>query len=209
VIDPHPLLAVWRDAAEGRFPPVDGGVTFVPPFAEGLEAVLSFTGHAFLATALSPAAFAGRPLDGIGAALDPSVLLTLAGSGGEVGVIDATLVARGRGGGDLPPRPELAGHPRVEHARAIRADVRVFGDDRGLVTLGRGHAGRTEMSVETFDGERNGNGRKLIVEALRLVPEGEFAFAAVSPGHARSLRAFLSVGFVPLGSEVWIRPGRR
>ncbi len=209
VIDQHPLLAVWLDAAEGRFPPVDGGVTFVPPFAGGLEAVLSFTGHAYLATALPPSAFDGCPLDGFGAALEPSVLLRLAGRAGEVGVIDATLVARGVGGGSLPPRPDLGGHPRVQHARMLRGDVRVFGDDRGLVTLGRGHAGRTEMSVETFDGGDRGHGRDLIVAALGQVPAGEPVFAAVSPGNARSVRAFLAVGFVPLGSEVWIRPAAR
>ena len=32
---PHPLLALLTDAANGRFPPVDGGVTVVPPLAGG------------------------------------------------------------------------------------------------------------------------------------------------------------------------------
>jgi hypothetical protein len=36
----------------------------------------------------------------------------------------------------------------------------------------------------------------------------EPVFAAVSPGNARSLRAFLAAGFVPLGSEALIEPGR-
>jgi hypothetical protein len=31
-------------------------------------------------------------------------------------------------------------------------------------------------------------------------------FAAVAPGNARSLRAFLSEGFVPVGSEVIVQP---
>jgi hypothetical protein len=97
----------------------------------------------------------------------------------------------------------------VLHARELRAQVRVFGDDRGFVTLGVGHAGRTEMSVEVAADAAPGTGRSLIAEALRLAPAGEPVFAAVSPGNARSLRAFLSVGFRVLGSEVWIRPGRR
>jgi len=61
------------------------------------------------------------------------------------------------------------------------------------------------MSVEANDHDR-GLGTALIAEAIRLVPEGELLFAAVSPGNARSLRAFLALGFKPIGSEVLIRP---
>lgn len=204
----HPLLSVWLSAASGRFPPVDGGVTTVAPFGNGLEAVVSFTGHAYLVTALTHDAFDGDRLDGFGAALQPSVLQRLAGPHGVVGVLDATLVARGLGDGRLPQRPDLDDHPRSQHARQLRSDVRVHGDERGLVTIGVGHAGRTEMSVEVFDDGAQGTGRALIIEALRLVPVGEPVFATVAPGNARSLRAFLAVGFSVLGSEVWIRPGR-
>jgi hypothetical protein len=73
-----------------------------------------------------------------------------------------------------------------------------------LVTIGLGLAGRSEMSIETSgDGA---TGRALIHEALKLSPPGEPLFAAVSPGNARSLRAFLACGFTPIGSEVIIRP---
>jgi hypothetical protein len=41
---------------------------------------------------------------------------------------------------------------------------------------------------------------------LRLVPAGEPVFAAVAPGNACSLRAFLAAGFTPVGSEVIIQP---
>lgn len=41
-----------------------------------------------------------------------------------------------------------------------------------------------------------------------LVPAGEPVFAAVAPGNARSLRTFLATGFVPIGSEVILRPAR-
>jgi hypothetical protein len=47
-----------------------------------------------------------------------------------------------------------------------------------------------------------------MTDALGLIPPEEHVFAAVSPGNARSLRALLSVGFVPIGSEVILRPGR-
>lgn len=204
----HPLLSVLTDAAADRFPPVDGRVVFMPPPRPGLEAVVSLTGRVYLLTSLTAPDFAGLPLDGFGAALAPEVLLRLAGRGGTVGVIDTTLVARGTGRGGPPPRTDLDAHPRVRHARALREDVRVHGDGRGLVTVARGLAGRTDMSVEAAPAHARGAGRSLVTDALGLVPEGEPVFAAVSPGHARSLRAFLAVGFRPLGSEVLVRVQR-
>lgn len=204
----HPLLSVLGAAASGRFPPADGAVVFVPPLRPGLEAVVSLTGQVYLATALAEHDFRDFALDGFGAALDPAVLLRLAGPGGTVGVVDATLVARGTGRSGPPPREDLDDHPRVAHARALREDVHVYGDGRGLVTLARGLAGRTEMSVEAEPGQGPGVGRSLIRDALGVAAEGESVFAAVSPGNARSLRAFLSAGFQPLGSEVVVRVRR-
>jgi hypothetical protein len=66
------------------------------------------------------------------------------------------------------------------------------------------------MSIELHDPEHSHRrlGRSLLEDALALVPHGEPVFAAVSPGNARSLRAFLAAGFVPLGSETIIRPQR-
>jgi L-amino acid N-acyltransferase YncA len=83
--------------------------------------------------------------------------------------------------------------------------VRVYGDERGLVTLGRGLAGRTELSVE-IDTEQQGqgHGRSLNRDALRVAIVGSPVFAALSPGNARSLRAFLAAGFRPIASEVII-----
>lgn len=167
------------------------------------------TGHAVLATGLDRPAFAGLALDGFGAALHPAVLLRLAGSRGVVGEVDATLVGSGLGSGRLPARTDLDDHPRVRRALSLRRHVRVHADERGLVTLAEGLAGRLEMSVEADPAHqgRGSAGRALVLEALRLVPTGEPVFAAVSPGNARSLRVFLALGFEPLGSEVLIRPG--
>ena len=50
----HPLLDLLTNAAEGRFPAVDGGVTVLPPLAGGWECSVAFTGHAVVATARSP-----------------------------------------------------------------------------------------------------------------------------------------------------------
>ncbi len=202
----HPLLAVLLEAARGAFPPADGRAVWLPPLEGGVSAVVSLTGRAYVASARRVAG-----LDGFGSALRPAVLAALAGAGGEVDTLDVTLVARGLGGiglggGGLPVRADLADHPRVRRARAWRTDVRVHGDERGLVTIACGLAGRTELSVECHEpaGER-GTGRGLIRDALGLVAAGEPVFAAVAPGNARSLRAFLATGFVPLGSEVLMR----
>ncbi|GLZ81579.1 N-acetyltransferase [Actinorhabdospora filicis] len=204
----HPLLPVLLDAADGVFPEADGTVEILPPLPGGLECSLALTGRAYVATALPDAEVAALAPDGFGGSMAPDFLRGLAGPGGEIGVLDAVLVARGTGGGTLPARGDLAGHPRVRHALGLRAGVRVHGDERGLVTLAAGLAGRLELSIETAATGR-GDGPSLLADALALVPAGEPVFAAVSPGNARSLRAFLRLGFTPVGGEVIIRPGGR
>ncbi len=201
----HPLLAHFLSASEGSFPDVDGGVSYLPALPGNLRAVVAFTGHSFICTDEPIAPIKALNPDGFGAAQDPLVLLAVAGVGYSVGVLDATLVRLSEGGGsDLPLRRDLDDHPRVRHARAIRSSVRVFGDERGLITLSQGLAGRPEISVEVPTGSPAGAGSELILEGLRLAPEGVPIFAAVSPGNARSLRAFLGCGFQPIGSEVII-----
>jgi len=201
----HPLHQLMLDAAAGRFPPVDGGVTVLPPPAAGLRAVVCFTGHAIIAAGVTHEDAVGCGADGFGGALDPAVLSWL-GEGGTIGVIDALLVGRGTGAGArLPERPDLAAHPRVIHAKALRHRVQILGDERGLVTLADGLAGRLELSVEAApEGQGKGWGRALVAEALGHIGAGAPVFAAVAPGNARSLRAFLGLGFVPIGSEVQI-----
>ncbi|GAA4440003.1 GNAT family N-acetyltransferase [Phytohabitans houttuyneae] len=205
----HPLLTHLLAAAEGRFAPVDGGCTVLPSLPGGLACSVAFTGHAFVASAHSAEDVLARGADGFGGSLAPDFLRWLAGPTGWIDVVDATLVARGTGGPGLPARTDVEGHPRVQHARSLRRDVRVYGDERGLVTLASGLAGRTELGIEAApEGQGRGWGRALLRDALGLVPAGEPVFAGVAPGNARSLRAFLAVGFVPLGSEVTIRPGQ-
>jgi len=204
---PHPLLAYLTAAAEGRFPPVDGAVTVLPPLAGGWECSVAFTGHAVIATARPAEEVLQHGPDGYGGSLAPDFLRWLAGPEGFIGVIDAMLYARGTGSSRLPLRTDADEHPRVQYARQYRSDVKVYGDERGLITIGAGLAGRRELSVEA-DTHNRGDGTSLIKEAIGLVPEGELLFAAVSPGNARSLRAFLSLGFTPIGSEALIRPGR-
>jgi hypothetical protein len=203
----HPLLDFLTAAAAGRFPPVDGGVTVLPPLAGGWECSVAFTGHAVVATARSADEVMAQRPDGFGGSMAPDFLRWLAGPQGFIGVLDVMLVARGTGRPTLPLRTDLDDHPRVQYARQYRPDVVVHGDERGLVTIGAGLGGRRELSVEAAS-HNQGWGTALIAEAVGLVPEGEPLFAAVSPGNARSLRAFLSLGFTPIGSECLIRPER-
>jgi hypothetical protein len=211
ITQPHPLLAYLLDAVDGRFPPADGRVTLLPALPRRLECSVAFTGHAVIATALPAADIHTCKPDGFGASLAPDFLRYLAGPTGWIGVIDATLAGRGTGG--IPRLQRLADaddHPRVRHARHLRTNVRVFGDERGLITLAHGLTGRPELSIELHrpqDGS-HGHGRSLLTDALSLVPDGEPVFAAVSPGNARSLRAFLAAGFTPIGAEVLLRPDR-
>jgi hypothetical protein len=177
--------------------------------SRGLEAVVGFTGHGVVATALSEAAVLARGVDGFGSCFEPSFLCWLAGPRGWLDSIDVTLVARARGRGRLPRRTDLDDHPRVRHARRLRTDVEVYGDERGLVTLATGLAGRRELSIELpSEHQGRGIGRSLLYDALGLAPAGEPVFSAVAPGNARSLRAFLALGFAPLGSELLLVPDR-
>jgi hypothetical protein len=212
----HPLYSLLVEACEGRFPPVDGGVTVVdaPDMVGGHEAIVAFTGHAVVSTTRSASKVLGHGgFDGFGGAHHPDAIRWLAGPGGWIGSLDQVFVSLGAGQGQgqrLNERSDLDDHYRVKHARDLRHDVRVFGDERGLVTVGRGMVGRWEMSVEVDAGARSrGAGRSLIADAVTLVPAGELLFAEVAPGNVASIRAFLAVGFVPICSEVVVGPDRK
>jgi hypothetical protein len=198
---------ILREAADGRFPPVDGEIEVVPPYRPGLEAVVAFTGHAVFVTSLDVEVVRGFGPDGYGRAHDPEVMLALGGPGASYGCLDGILVARGTGAGGPPVRTDADDHPRVKLARSLRDEVVVYGSDTGLVTLGRGLGGLLELSIEVTE-PRRGQGRGLIVAALGLVPAGEPVLACVAPGNAASLRAFLATGFTPIGSVQIYHPAR-
>lgn len=199
----HPLAAALVAAAHGSFPPVDGRVEVVPPDGAGTEAIVEFTGHAFVLTHRDPADELFRGVDAYGGAGDPRFVVALAGDA-EIGVHDAVLVRHG--GSPVEPLPQTDrydGHPRVVRARHHRHSVTVFGDETGLVTIGVGLVGRTELSVELTDGVGGrGAGRALILGGLAHVSASELVFAQVAPGNTASLRAFLACGFRPIGSEI-------
>jgi hypothetical protein len=180
------------------------------PTPLGLEAVLEFTAHAVVATDLAPDDVLALGFDAYGGIVSPDFLRWLAGPEGEIGCHDAVLVRDGTGGGRLPVRTDLDDHRRVVDSRRRRTSVTVYGNERGLITVGRGLANRWETSVELFSTTppARGVGRTLITEAVRHVPTGEPVFASVAPGNAASLRAFLACGFVPVGAEVIVHPQR-
>ena len=222
----HPLRETLNRAADGRFPPVDGAVDVLPPEDDGPCAVVEFTGHSVVLTDRSREELLACGADGFGGASTPDVLRRLAGPDGWIGSHDVVLVARGTGDRStigpatdaladhdrLPEHDGLAelhdldDHPRVVRSRHHRRDVRVFGDQAGFVTLGRGLVGRLEISVELLAPATHGRGagRRLIRAGLGLVPAGSLVWGQVAPGNAASLRAFLRCGFVPIGAETLI-----
>ncbi len=204
----HRLAEVLGEAVEGRFPPVDGRIEVVPPTSDATGAVVAFTGHAFVLTDRSPGDAVFRGIDGFGGATDPRFLVSLAGPSRAIGSLD--IVAVRRAGSTTSPLPELFDHddhPRVVRARRHRRDVRVFGDERGIVVIGRGLVGRTEISIELTGAEHGrATGRGLIDAGLASVGAGEPVYAQVAPGNAASVRMFLSCGFVPIAGEVLFEP---
>ena len=207
-MSPHPLSAVLDAAAAGRFPAVDGVVEAVPPDEHGTCAIVEFTGHAFVLSDVprDDVRFVG--IDAFGGVTQPSFVLWVAGPDRSIGSHDAVLVRRG--GSAVPPLPatdEFDAHPRVARARRHRADVVVHGDERGLVTIGRGLVGRTELSVEVVGADHGqGIGRDLILAGLATLAADQLVYAQVAPGNAASLRAFLACGFRPVAAEILMTP---
>jgi GNAT superfamily N-acetyltransferase len=209
------LAELLADAAEGRFPPPDGSIELLPAPSGRSDAVVAFTAHNVIACGL-PADEVQSLLPGEDPYGDPlrAVFLHRLGErlGAAPGMLDAVLAVAASArpaAGDIAPRPvDEREHLRVARARRYRDDVHVYAVDGGVLTIGRGLAGRVEVSVEVEPhGRGRGVGRHLAEAALRLAPAGEAVFAQVSPGNAASLRSFLAAGYRPIGSEVlFLRP---
>lgn len=214
----HPLGELIRSAANGRFVSVDGGWRRVQPWRQGLEAVVSFTGHAVLALApdIPDERLIDLGVDGFGGAHDPRLISEIAGADGWIDSLDVLLAGRGTGGSEVSPtlvdRPDLASHPRAEFAARIRDDPKVLGyEDRSrsaVAVVARGLAGLCELSFELEPEHRGGGGAGLVRDVLNTIPSGELVIASVAPGNAASLRALLSADFIPLGSLQLFRRGQ-
>ncbi|MEN9647076.1 MAG: hypothetical protein RL238_3745 [Actinomycetota bacterium] len=205
---PHPFAPVLDDAARGVFPPTDGKVDVLPGLRGDIVAVTEFTAHTVLCAPIDPDEAAARGLHGYGGCTHPDLLLWLAGPHRSIGSLDVLLVRPGTGDALADGDGHAPDHSRVERAHRYRRDVRTFGDEAGVVLLGRGVADRLELAVELFDHTPHGegHGRRLVDLGLRAAPRTEFVWAQVAPGNAASLRVFLAAGFTPVGAEVLLNP---
>jgi GNAT superfamily N-acetyltransferase len=209
-LNAHPLGRMLLAAAAGRFPPLDGRTEVVPSPPGRSDAVVGFTAHHVVAADIAREEVLARlPPGDIGATMDVRFLAWL----GErlrsaSGMVDAVLVAdalEGEPAGTGLVEVTAVSHPRVERAARYRTDLRTFVDERrgAVLTIGRGLAGRLEVSVEVDPAHRDvGLGRHMAETARTLAPPAEPLFAQVTPGNAASLRAFLAAGYRPIGSEV-------
>ncbi|MGW3101622.1 GNAT family N-acetyltransferase [Streptomyces sp. NPDC001100] len=201
------LRDILDAAARGVFPPPDGRTTVVPQASERDAGVLAFTAHAVVFTDEDPRwvhdTLAAVPCDALAAPMNPRFLAALLDRTGRTAeTVDAMLV-----GSPLPGEPPLplkeitdGDHPRIVYARGRRDDVRAWTTEGGVVVMGRGIAGRLEVSVEIEEGVRQrGLGRALVAAARQLADEP--LWAQVAPGNARSMRAFLAAGYRPVGAE--------
>jgi GNAT superfamily N-acetyltransferase len=200
------LAGLLAEAAAGRFPAADGGVTIMAPPSERDAGVIGFCAHAVIFTDAEPRWVAAQlPAGDLTGPLSVGFLAALGERTGRVVHTIELLCAAAA----LPGRPEIAlsreadlGHPRVARALRFRDDVMAWRARGGVVVLGRGVAGRWEASVEVDPGQRGrGLGRALATAARHLVPDGEAVWAQIAPANVPSVRAFLSGGFRPVGAE--------
>lgn len=205
---PHPFGRMLTQVAAGALPPPDGEVEVLPVLRDDIVAVTEFTAHTVVCADITDDDVATRGLHGYGGCTHPAVLLWLAGAHRAIGSIDVLLVRHGAGDVLADDEGHGADHARVQRAHRYRREVRTFGDEAGVVLLGRGVANRLELAVELFDDTPHGrgHGRRLIRAGLLAAPRDEPVWAQVAPGNAASLRAFLAVGFVPVGAEVLLNP---
>jgi GNAT superfamily N-acetyltransferase len=208
------LRDILDAAARGVFPPADGRTTVVPQACHRDAGVLAFTAHSVVFTDEDPAwvyeTLGGLECDALAATMNPRFLSALLERTGRTAeTIDVMLVAD-----PLPGEPPLAleeiedaGHPRVVYARGRRDDVRAWRAEGGVLVVGRGIAGRAEVSVEVDEEVRHrGLGRALATAARHLVAEP--LWAQVAPGNARSTRAFQAAGYRPVGAEALLLSAR-
>jgi GNAT superfamily N-acetyltransferase len=171
--------------------------------------VVGGTAWHVVAADVDPAWVAGAVAhDPLAAPLGARFLAALADRvGAEPGVVDAVLVAAPASGPAPHLVPAEVDHPRVQRALLHRTDVRIWTtpDGAGLLTVGRGVAGRCEVSMEVDPSARGrGLGTALAAAAPTLVDEP--LWAQVAPANTASLRAFLGAGYRPVGAEVVFGP---
>ncbi len=197
--------------AAGEDPAADASVTTLPAPSGARAVVVGGTAWHVVAADVDPAWVTAQTAhDPLAAPLGARFLAALADRvGSEPGVVDAVLVAPTAAAAGPELVPAEVDHPRVERARLHRTDVRVWttADGAGVLVLGRGVAGRWEVSVEVDPAARGRRlGTALVAAAPALVPGGAPLWAQVAPANTASLRAFLAARYRPVGAEVLFGP---
>jgi hypothetical protein len=207
----HRLGAMLADAAKGRFPAADFEVEVVGSPPGRSDVVVAFSAHSVVAAPLDPSEVLGRLEAGDPGAPVSAPFLAWLGERLRTtpGMLDLVVVADRLDDGEVPLQLRRdtsdEAHARVDRARLYRTDVEVHTDaeERGIVILGRGLAGRLEVGVEVGEAHRGrGLGAALARAARTLVGDDEPLFAQVTPGNVASVRAFLAAGYRPICSEV-------
>ncbi|WP_250002365.1 GNAT family N-acetyltransferase [Actinoplanes sp. M2I2] len=203
------LAKILAAAAAGAFPPPDGRTTVVPQPSERDAGVLAFTAHTVIFLDDDPewihATIAGLDCDPLAATMNPVFLAALmTRTGRTTETIDLLTVAPALAGPPpLPLTEQERDHPRVRRALTHRDAVRTWSAPGGLLTVGRGVAGRWEVSIEVDEPARErGLGRALALAARHLIPAGEVLWSQQATGNARSIRAFQAAGYRPVGAEI-------
>lgn len=199
------LAELLAGVQAGRPPAADGGLTVLAQPSPRDLGVFAFTSHHVVFADVEASWVRDRiPAGDLNAPLSPPFLQALAErTGRQAGSIDMLAVAPPATGAPPLPLREIAGsaHARVARAFQYRDAVRVWAVEGGLVTVGRGVAGRWEVAVEVEPAHRGrGLGRLLVESARHLAPAP--IWAQVAPGNAASVRTFLAAGYVPVGAEV-------
>ena len=216
--DRHPLRTILTEAAYGRPPDANGGMTILPSLPGGRHCIVAFTSHHVIAADVEEDVVRQRldPSD-LSQPLGANFLMFLAGwLGASPGPIDMVMVApppeRADDSLELWRRDDLAEHPRVQRAGRYRPELAVYADRQrgepdGVLIVGRGVADRWEMAYEVAPHARGRHlGRRLAAAASSLVHDDEPVFAQVSPGNVASVRACLAAGYRPIASEVLFKP---
>lgn len=215
VVATNPVLETLLAAARGEFPPADGRVEFVPPPPGLTQGVVAFTAHHVIAADVDPEEARARlDPDDLGAPVKGPFVAWLASRlDMDIGPYDNVLIAPDppsvSAEVELIERPDLLDDPMLARSKRVREDLRLYSDRdrRSIVLVARGFARRWEFGLVVDEEHRHaGLGRQLIAAAPSLVPAGEPVFAQVTPGNARSLRAFIAAGWRPIGGEVLFLP---
>nr|WP_055501319.1 GNAT family N-acetyltransferase [Nonomuraea pusilla] len=198
------LADLLTAAADGRPPAPDGSLTVLPQPSPRDLGVIAFTGHNVVFADVDHAWIRDRlPGDDIAAPLAPPFLRALEElTGRRAEGVDLLALAGPLTGPPPLPLTEVtdSAHPRVVRARRHRSSVRVWTSEEGVVTVGRGVAGRWEAAVEVAPEHRGRGAGRLLARAARHLAPGPL-WAQVAPANAASVRAFLAAGYQPMGAE--------